>query len=105
MNSDNGKIRAKLKDGIISVRVLINHPMETGSRKHPGTGEVIPRHFIQEVMCEHNGISVMSLEWGWGISANPYLAFDIRNGVVGDTVRVSWTDDQEQSAALETTIK
>ena len=105
MNSDNGKIRAKLKDGIISVRVLINHPMETGSRKHPGTGEAIPRHFIQEVMCEHNGTAVMSLEWGWGISANPYLSFDIRNGAVGDTVRVSWTDDQQQSAALETTVK
>ncbi len=105
MNSDNGKIRAKLKDGIISVRVLINHPMETGSRKHPGTGESSRGHFIQEVMCEHNGTAVMSLEWGWGISANPYLSFDIRNGAVGDTVRVSWTDDQQQSAALETTIK
>jgi len=105
MNSENGKIRAKLKDGIISVRVLIDHPMETGSRKHPSTGELIPRHFIQEVVCEHNGTPVMTMDWGWGVSANPYLAFDIRNGAVGDTVRVSWTDDQQQSAALETTIK
>jgi len=104
MNNENGKIRAKLKDGIISVRVLIKHQMESGRREHPSTGEVIPRHFIQEVICEHNGTAVMTLDWGWGISANPYLSFDIRNGAVGDSVRISWTDDQEQSAALETVI-
>ena len=105
MNSENGKIRAKLKDGIISVRVLINHPMETGSRMHPSTGEIIPRNFIQEVVCEHNGSPVMTMDWGWGISANPYLSFDVRNGAIGDSVRVSWTDDQQHSAKLETVIK
>lgn len=104
MSSEHGKIRAKLKDGAIRVRVLINHPMETGSRKHPATDEPIPRHYIQELVCEHNGDQVLSMDWGWGISENPYLSFDILNGAAGDNVAVRWTDDKEQSAALEATV-
>jgi sulfur-oxidizing protein SoxZ len=105
MNDDNGKIRAKLKDGAISVRVLMRHPMETGSRKDPSSGETIARHFIREVVCEHNGKRVLSLDWGWGISANPYLAFEVKNGAAGDTIAVRWIDDRDASVTLETTAK
>ena len=103
MSDEHGKIRAKLKDGVISVRVLMRHPMETGSRKDPNSGEVVPRHFIREVVCEHNGKVVLSLDWGWGISANPYLAFQVKNGNPGDTIAVRWTDDREASVTLEAT--
>ncbi|MGD8275281.1 MAG: thiosulfate oxidation carrier complex protein SoxZ [Thiohalocapsa sp.] len=102
MSNDHGRIRAKAKNGGVAVRVLINHPMETGSREHPSTGDVIPRHYIQEVICEHNGAVVLSLDWGWGISANPYLAFHIQQGQVGDTVVIRWIDDQGETASLET---
>jgi sulfur-oxidizing protein SoxZ len=104
MNTDQGKIRARLDDGIIAVKVLIRHPMETGSRKHPSTDEIIPRHYIREVVCEHNGKPVLTMDWGWGISANPYLSFSIREGAPGDRVTVRWTDDKEQSASLETSV-
>jgi len=104
MNSEQGKIRAKLRGGNIDVRVLMRHPMETGSRKNPATGEPIPRHFIQQVVCEHNGAPVMTLDWGWGVSTNPYLAFQILGGASGDTVTVRWTDDRQQSVELETTV-
>lgn len=105
MSDDNGKIRAKLTDGGISVRVLMRHPMETGSRKDPNSGDSIPRHFIREVVCEHNGETVLSLDWGWGISANPYLAFTVKNGAAGDTIAVRWTDNRDASVKLETTAK
>jgi len=104
MNTENGRIRARLKDGVIGVRVLLRHPMETGSRKDPATGEIIPRHYIQEVVCEHNGKSVLTMDWGWGISANPYIGFQIKNGAAGDTVTVRWTDDQGQTGSVEGTV-
>jgi sulfur-oxidizing protein SoxZ len=104
MSEQHGRIRARLDDGTITVRVLMQHPMETGSRKDRATGETVPRHYIREVVCEHNGKPVLSLDWGWGISANPYLSFQIRDGAAGDTVTVRWTDDREQSAALEATV-
>lgn len=104
MQQDNGKIRAKLRDGLISVKVLMRHPMETGRRTDPASGELIPRHYIREVICEHNGKVVMTLDWSWGISSDPYLAFQIKNGRQGDTVSVRWTDDRNESAALTTEV-
>lgn len=80
----------------------MRHPMETGGREQPATGELIARHSIQQVVCEHNGQPVMTLDWGWCISANPYLAFEILDGAFGDTVIVRWTHDRQQTGALET---
>lgn len=105
MQKDNGKIRARLKDGVISVKVLMRHPMETGGRKDPATGELVARHYIREVICKHNGKQVLSLDWGWGISSDPYLAFEIKDGQQGDTVTVSWADNLEQSGTLITKVK
>ena len=104
MSREYGRLRAKAKDGGISVRALIRHPMETGSRKDPATDTAIPRHYIQEVVCEHNGKSVLTMDWGWGISANPYIGFQIKNGAAGDTVTVRWTDDQGQTGSVEATV-
>ena len=104
MNTEYGRIRARLNDGAIGVRVLIRHPMETGSRKDPSTGETVPRHYNREVICEHNGRPVLTMDWGWGVAANPYLGFSVRNGASGDRITVRWTDDKGQTASLETTL-
>ena len=100
-NEDAGRVRARLRDGSVTVKVLMKHPMETGSRKHPGTGELLPRHFIREVVCEHNGTPVLTLDWGWGVSANPYLSSDLRDGKVGDAIAIRWTDNKGESATIE----
>lgn len=100
-NEDSGRLRARLRDGVVQVKVLLSHPMETGSRKHPGTGEILPRHFIREVVCEHNGKPVLTLDWGWGIAKNPYISFDIKEGKPGDLVAVRWTDNKGETAAVK----
>ena len=101
----SGRMRARQKDGGVAVRVLLKHPMETGARKHPGTGEPIPRHFIREVACSHNGEPIMTLEWGWGVAKDPYIAFDLLQGNAGDTVAVEWTDSLGESGRVETLVK
>lgn len=105
MNEDHGKIRARLRQGKVEVKVLIRHPMEMGNRTDAETGETVQRHFIQEVVCEHNGRPVMRLDWGWGISEDPYLAFTIRSGQPGDRVSVRWVDNLGEQAALETEVR
>ncbi|KAA6187798.1 thiosulfate oxidation carrier complex protein SoxZ [Thiohalocapsa marina] len=100
MPEDNGKIRARLRDGVADVKILMRHPMETGRRKDPESGELIPKHYIREVICEHNGQVAMRLDWSWGISADPYLAFKVKDAQVGDAISVRWTDDQGQTATL-----
>ena len=98
------KIRVRLKDGSIVVKMLLNHPMETGSRKHPATGEPIPRHFIREITCERNGSQILQLDWGWGVSANPYLSFRVRDGKKGDLIRAHWVDNLGETGSVEAEV-
>lgn len=87
------KIRAKNKDGLTTVKALMTHPMETGGRKDKKTGKAIPAHFIQEVVCKHNGATVLTADWSGGVSKNPYVSFKFSGGASGDDVELSWTDN------------
>ena len=99
------KIRAKAKDGVTTVKILISHPMESGQRKDSKTGEKIPAHHVTEVMAEHNGKQVMSANWGGGISKNPYLSFKFKGAASGDTVKISWVDNKGEGDSAEAPIK
>ena len=98
------KIRAKTSDGVTTVKALIKHPMETGQRKDKKTGKLIPAHFIQEVICEHNGNKVMTALWGAAISKNPYLSFKFKGASKGDALKMSWVDNQGKSDSTETQV-
>ena len=99
------KIRAKERKGTVTVKALMNHTMETGLRKDKKTGKLIPAHFIQEVVAEHNGNTVMTAHWGTAISKNPYLSFKFAGGNKGDKIKISWVDNKGQSDSQEATIK
>ena len=99
------KVRAKVKGGETVVKTLISHPMETGLRKDKKTGKKIPAHFIQEVTCEHNGATVMTALWGTAVSKNPYLSFKFKGANAGDSLKVSWVDNQGKSDSVEAKIK
>ena len=98
------KMRAKSSDGVTTIKALISHPMETGLRKDKKTGKPIPAHFIQEVVCEHNGNKVMTAQWGTAISKNPYLSFRFKGGNAGDTVKLSWVDNNGNTDSAEASI-
>ncbi len=88
------KIRAKEKAGVVTVKSLMTHPMETGARKDKKTGKLIPAHFIQEVSCKANGKHVMSADWSGGVSKNPYLSFKFKGAAKGDSLELTWVDNQ-----------
>ena len=98
------RIRARMKGEAALVKVIIRHPMETGRRKDSVTGETIPRHFIRELHCEHNGEPVLSADWSWGLARNPYLSFRILEARAGDRVRVRWSDNRGEDGAIETVV-
>lgn len=102
--ADTIKLKAKEQNGVVTVKALITHPMETGARKDKKTGEVIPAHFIQEVICEHGGNTVMTAYWSGGVSKNPYLTFRFAGGAVGDAIKLSWSDNKGESDAKEDSI-
>lgn len=98
------KVRAKLAGDVTTVKALVSHPMETGQVKDKKTGQLIPAHFIQEVVCEHNGKAVMTALWGVAISKNPYLSFRFKGAKVGDKLTLRWADNKGQSDSQETVI-
>ncbi len=99
------KIRAKNKDGVTTVKALMNHPMETGLRKDKATGEAIPAHFIQEVVCKAKDAVVMTAAWSGGISKNPYISFKFEGAAAGDPVEITWTDNKDESETATAKIK
>ncbi|MGB5606829.1 MAG: thiosulfate oxidation carrier complex protein SoxZ [Gammaproteobacteria bacterium] len=99
------KMRANIEGDVTTIKALISHPMETGARKDKKTGETIPAHFIQEVVCEHKGAKVITANWGPAISKNPYLSFRFKGAAAGDTVKLSWVDNKGNTDSMEQTVK
>ncbi len=99
------KIRAFVKDGGVTVvKAILYHPMETGLRKDKATGEVIPAHFIEEVVATHNRNPVLTCDWGTAVSKNPFLSFDVSGTKAGDKIGITWTDNLGKSDSGEATI-
>ena len=103
--SNSIKVRAKTKDGAGLIKILINHPMETGLRKDKKTGKKIPAHFIQNVSCEHKGVEVISAHCSTAVSANPFFFFKIKKASSGDSLKISWADNKGESDSVEAKIK
>ena len=99
------KMRAKLNDGVTTIKARMTHPMESGLRKDKKTGEPIPAQYIQKITCEHQGKTVMTAYTGPGLSADPYLSFSFEGGAKGDQVTLSWADNLGNSSSAETKIK
>ena len=81
---------AKIGD-VIEVKTLITHIMETGNR-HDKYGKLIPRDIINTFVAKYAGQEVFRADFGTGISANPFVSFQMR--VPGPGVfEFAWTDD------------
>ena len=98
------KLRAKESKGIVTVKAIIKHPMETGQRKNKKTGEKIAAHFIQQVICKANNDEVITINWGPAVSKNPYLTFAYM-GSKGDVVELTWEDNQGNKDSLQGEVK
>jgi sulfur-oxidizing protein SoxZ len=99
------KVRAKVKGDEAKVKCLISHPMESGLRKNKKTKELIPAKFIQEVVCEHGGKTVMTAQWNGTISKNPFMSFSFTGAKSGDTIKISWVDNTGKSDSTEAKMK
>lgn len=100
--SDSIKLRTELKDGVLTVRMLVRHVMAVGGRRE--NGERIAPHFITEISCVHNGELVMLGHWGAGIARNPYVSFTVGGVKPGDELVFRWVDNQGGSDVFEARI-
>jgi sulfur-oxidizing protein SoxZ len=99
------RVRIRLEGGVADVRVLIGHPMETGLRKDPRTGETVPLHFIQSVTATLNGKPVMEAQWSRAVARNPYLQFRVGGAHAGDELGIAWRDSRGDSGSAKTRLQ
>ncbi len=90
---------------VIEIRVLIQHPMESGFRRGP-RGEAIPRDIITTFECLYAGETVFSADFFPAVAANPFLTFHTR-AVESGPLLFRWTDQKgvvwEETAEIAVT--
>ncbi|MGH8618733.1 MAG: thiosulfate oxidation carrier complex protein SoxZ [Burkholderiales bacterium] len=97
------RLRAVLQGDVADVRIRMAHPMETGQRRD-AKGVLVPVHFIQTVLVQHNGRTVLDAQWSQAVASNPLLGLRVRGAKTGDRISVSWTDNHGEKRSDETTV-
>lgn len=101
--SDPMRIRAIEKSGVVDVKILMKHEMESGQRKD-AAGKVIPAWFITDVNVKAQGRDIFSAHFGSAISKDPFLNFKYK-GAKGDQLVVSWMDSKGAKRTDETFVQ
>jgi sulfur-oxidizing protein SoxZ len=98
------KIRATLQDEFTDIRILLQHPMETGQRKDVATGKLVPLEFIQTFLVSANGKTLIEGHLNTAVSRNPVFAFKARGLKAGDKLVVSWADTKGDKRTDEAVV-
>ncbi len=97
------RIRAKLKSGNTTVRLLLAHPMHTGHAENDA-GDLIPAHFIQDIRCWRNDEEVLTIKCGTATARNPYFSFYLAGGILGDNITIRWVDNAGKNGKATTVV-
>jgi sulfur-oxidizing protein SoxZ len=90
----------KAKAGeLVEVRIVIQHPMETGFRRD-AQGQRVPRNAIHSLVCKYGGEEVFRATMSSGIAANPLLRFFVRAEKSGK-LDFWWLDDNEVEGSAQ----
>ncbi len=99
------RLKTKTRGDVTTVRAIIRHPMETGFRVNTENGERIPAHYINQVSVKHNDKMILSCDWSRAISKNPYLSFMFKGANIGDKLKLTWVDNNNNTDTIETLIE
>lgn len=77
---------------IVEIKVLLQHPMETGFRTGPD-GALVPRNIIHSLTCLYHGEEVFAAELFPAVTANPFFAFTLVAEATGE-VEFLWIDEE-----------
>jgi len=87
---------------VVKVRLLIQHPMDTGYLQDL-TGKLVPRNVIRQLTCTLGGQEVLRVQPSSGIAANPFFEFHLRAMQTAE-FRAEWTDDRGVQGVLTQTM-
>lgn len=92
------RIRATVDaNGVVDVKVLMRHIMESGQRKDD-QGKLVPAWYIETVQARVGEDLVFAAMLGPAVSKDPFLNFKFKGkGKPGDTLTLSWKDSKGES--------
>lgn len=92
------RIRATAEaGGVVDVKVLMRHIMESGQRKDE-QGKVIPAWYIETVQAKVGERVVFEAMLGPAVSKDPFLNFKFKvQAKPGDTLLLVWKDNKGES--------
>lgn len=99
------RIRTKINGDIAEIFVQFTHPMESGSRLNPTTGNSIPANFIQTIRLTLNKKIIIESQLGPTLSRNPQFSFKVKGINPGDNLSLQWTDSSGKQYHEEKTVK
>lgn len=97
------KIRTQINGELTDIRILLQHPMETGLRKDDA-GHTVPALYIQTFTVLHNGRPLIDGQLNTSVARNPLFAFKARGIRSGDRLSVAWTDSGGDRRQDEITV-
>src|ERR1700740_2643674 len=98
------RVRATSNGDTTEVQALIQHPMDSGFVKDD-KGQIIPPHFIEQLIFEHGDKKVFIADWGPAVSKDPYVKFGFKGANKGDDLKISWTDNKGASDSIMAKIQ
>ena len=100
MTTPNRRIRVSpnpaRRGDLLTIKALAEHEMEPGVRLNPDTMVVYPRFILNKLICRYNGVEVFISDWYSGVSANPYISFNVLAENSGE-IEIEWVDDYDLS--------
>ena len=94
------KVRTKVEQQGLLVRILIDHPMETGRRGDPLTGLRVTADFIKDFIVLFRGKVVVEGRFSTGVSKNPYLNLILHEARPGEVLEVRIKDNEGREEAI-----
>ena len=91
------RLKPKARKGVIDIKTIIAHPMETGLRKKKG--KVIPANHLTNITVSKNGTVIVSADVGGSVSKDPFFKFKVP-GKKGDEIVVNYVDNLGKKGSM-----
>ena len=92
-------VKAKLKNGVVSVKALVKHRMITYDIAEKKFGDREKANFITHITATCNGKTVLDMSISQFLSKNPLFKFKFKGEICkkGDEILITWIDRKGNS--------
>jgi len=101
------KVKAKLKNGVVKVKMMAKHAMTTYNQAEKKTGNRDDANFITHLSGTVNDKTVIDISTSQFLSKNPIFKFEFKGDEfkAGDELIMTWTDRKGKSETKKVKIK